>query len=126
MATTVTEYTALLDAGMGKYTQLTDYFNEYLDTMRTPQRGAQLDPVERTRKQLFLNRLQSVIEQQQRENAAIEQRLDQARELWVEARHRVQNMNNSVAEVTRQEHREINRRQEAQNEEEIMQRQNYR
>ncbi len=125
VATTVAEYSALLDAGMSKYTQLNAYFSEYLEAMRSAQGSAKIDPAERTRKQLFLNRLQSVIEQQQRENAAIEQRLVQAREVWVEARHRTQNMNNSLQEVVRLQRQEAFRRQEAQTEEEIMQRQNY-
>lgn len=125
VATTVGEYAALLDTGMGKYQQLNDYFAEYLEAMRSSQNGLHIDPTERARKQLFLNRLQTVIEQQQRENSAIEQRLVQAREVWVEARHRAQNMHKRLAEVTRQEQQEVNRRQEAQDEEEIMQRQRY-
>ncbi|MFK7733968.1 MAG: flagellar FliJ family protein [Pseudomonadales bacterium] len=126
VATTVGEYAALLDTGLGKYQQLNDYFAEYLEAMRSSQNGSNIDPAERTRKQLFLNRLQTVIEQQQRENSAIEQRLEQAREVWVEARHRAQNMNTRLEEVSRMEHQEINRRQEARDEEEIMQRQRYR
>ncbi len=126
VATTVGEYAALLDAGMGKYQQLNEYFTEYLQAMRNSQNESHLDPAERTRKQLFLNRLQTVIEQQQRENSALEQRLMQARELWVEARHRAKNMNDRLADVTRQEQQETVRRQEAHDEEETMQRQSYR
>ncbi|MEM8500562.1 MAG: flagellar FliJ family protein [Pseudomonadota bacterium] len=126
VATTVGEYAALLDIGMGKYQKLNEYFAEYLQAMRGSQSESHIDPAERTRKQLFLNRLQSVIEQQQRENNSIEQRLVQVRELWIEARHRAESMNDRLEDVTRQEQQEKNRRQQSHDEEETMQRHCYR
>ncbi len=126
VATSVSEYSNLLDIGLGKSKQLNDYFAEYLQAMRGSQNGSQFDPAERSRKQLFLNRLQSVIEQQQRENAVLEQRLAQAREVWIEARHRAQNMSSRLEDVTRLQLLERNRREEAQTEEEMLQRQSYR
>ncbi|MFK8020149.1 MAG: hypothetical protein AB8B86_10300 [Pseudomonadales bacterium] len=85
-----------------KLSSLQDYYNEYLENMRQAQLQRQTGVKDRVRQQLFLSRLQTVIERQQLEIQAIQSYTQRATELWISASRRERNMGDQLHGATRQ------------------------
>ena len=85
-----------------KLSSLQDYYSEYLESMRQAQHQPQTGVRDRVRQQLFLSRLQTVIERQQLEIQAIQSYTQRATELWISASRRERNMGDQLNGATRQ------------------------